>query len=315
MLGSHLTGRRVVVRRRVDDVDGQSRLSDVTGQLLTFGDGQLQVLRDDGAEVTVALGDVVAGKEIPPKRPSHRAIAALEHACAQAWPATETAALGDWTLRAAGGWSRRANSVLAVGDPDTDLDSAIAAVVDWYRSRDLQPAIALPLPLSKRLRRDLEARGWSGNTHVSVRVAPLSNLRDSGPDRPEVEVTNWPQPTWLADMETLKGPLPPQAAQILGEGPRRAFAAVRSGDEPLAIGRGALAHDSVVLSTIQVAPHARRRGLARQIMAALAEWAGVHGAAKACVQVSQANTAALKLYDELGFAQHHQYVYMRPGSD
>jgi hypothetical protein len=50
-------------------------------------------------------------------------------------------------LRAARGFTGRANSALAVGDPGVPLDDALAAVGDWYRARGLPAMIAVPMPL------------------------------------------------------------------------------------------------------------------------------------------------------------------------
>ena len=68
----------------------------------------------------------------------------LERAAAQHWQAPETERLGDWLLRAAQGFTGRANSALPLGDPGVPLPAAVAAVQDWYRRRALPPMIVLP---------------------------------------------------------------------------------------------------------------------------------------------------------------------------
>jgi hypothetical protein len=68
----------------------------------------------------------------------------LERAAALHWQAPETEPLGEWRLRAAAGFTGRANSALPVGDPGLPLPEAVAAVEDWYRRRDLRPMIVLP---------------------------------------------------------------------------------------------------------------------------------------------------------------------------
>ncbi|MFD0595838.1 hypothetical protein ACFQZ4_28950 [Catellatospora coxensis] len=45
--------------------------------------------------------------------------------------------LGAWRLRAAGGYTGRANSALPVGDPGLPLPEAIDAVVAFYRRQGL----------------------------------------------------------------------------------------------------------------------------------------------------------------------------------
>ena len=52
-------------------------------------------------------------------------IAELEAVAAQGWRAPEEAPLGGWLLRAAEGFTGRANSALAVGDPGLPLADAL----------------------------------------------------------------------------------------------------------------------------------------------------------------------------------------------
>ena len=76
-------------------------------------------------------------------------IPALEAAAAGGWRPAEEAALGGWLLRAAEGFTGRANSALAVGDPGLPLAAATAKVRDWYRARGLPAMIATAFPLGR----------------------------------------------------------------------------------------------------------------------------------------------------------------------
>src|SRR5215472_17164584 len=73
-------------------------------------------------------------------------IDALELAAAQTWRAPDEASLGEWLLRAADGFTSRANSVPAIGDPGLPLPAAIDQVLDWYRTRDLPAQVAVAYP-------------------------------------------------------------------------------------------------------------------------------------------------------------------------
>lgn len=69
-----LIGQRVIVRRVVPGEVGPSggpALTDVLGVLEAWGAETLSVRRADGDLVTVPLGEVVAGKPVPP-RPARR---------------------------------------------------------------------------------------------------------------------------------------------------------------------------------------------------------------------------------------------------
>ena len=78
-----------------------------------------------------------------PEPPNPR-VTDLERAAALHWQAPETEPLGEWLLRAAAGFTGRANSALPAGDPGLPLPEAVTAVEDWYRRRDLRPMIVVP---------------------------------------------------------------------------------------------------------------------------------------------------------------------------
>ena len=78
-----------------------------------------------------------------PEPPNPR-VEDTERAAALHWQAPETEPLGEWRLRAAAGFTGRANSALPVGDPGLPLAEAVTAVEEWYRHRDLRPTIVLP---------------------------------------------------------------------------------------------------------------------------------------------------------------------------
>ena len=94
------------------------------------------------------------------------AITELERVAARHWRGTEEEWLGGWQLRAAEGFTGRANSALPLGDPGMPLDDALTAVTRWYRARGLPPMVAVPLPLDgdspgQRLDDHLSERTWA----------------------------------------------------------------------------------------------------------------------------------------------------------
>ena len=93
--------------------------------------------------------------------PRNPRIEDLERTAALHWQAPETEALGEWRLRAADGFTGRANSALPVGDPGLPLPEAVAAVEAWYRRRGLPPMIVLPQGAAPdHLENHLNERGW-----------------------------------------------------------------------------------------------------------------------------------------------------------
>jgi N-acetylglutamate synthase len=65
----------------------------------------------------------------------------LERTCADAWPAMVDEPLGEWRLRAAGGFTGRANSALTLGDPGVPVAAALTVVRTFAASHGI-PATA-----------------------------------------------------------------------------------------------------------------------------------------------------------------------------
>jgi ribosomal protein S18 acetylase RimI-like enzyme len=256
----------------------------------------------------------------------------LEAAAAQGWRAPEEERLGEWRLRAAGGFTGRANSALAVGDPGLPLAEAVSQVRRWYAARNLPAMISVPYPLGRPgdspTDRFLDEQGWhirSGPAVVmTARAAEVARgtqpgeVTQAGERARAGEVTRGPgrvdlQPepgqAWL-DMYHYRGrALPPVARQVLLSAPFQAFASIRRQGGTVAIGRVAVADGWGGLTAIEVHPDQRRTGLATAITAALAAVAADHGAAGLYLQVEQDNQAARALYARTGFTGHHGYHY------
>lgn len=316
MLQPEDVGQRVVVRRIVGIRAGRPCFSDALGELTELSESHLTLVTAQG-RLRVPRSEIHRARRVPPsRRPAAAAVAALEHAADAAWPAPTRARLGDWLLRSADGWTGRANSALPVGDPDRPLPAAIDAVQHWYADLGRPALINTPLPLAAPIGAELDARGWRGGPPVLVQTAPLAALlaalppaRPDTADAPPVELTGAPSTDWLAVAANRKGDLPAAARQVLTAVPQIRFAQVRVAGRLVAIGRGTVtgAGRWLGLSLIEVAPEARRRGLARQVVRALADWGTAVGATNAFLQVEQGNAEAVPLYRALGFTTHHTY--------
>ncbi|MEV6926011.1 GNAT family N-acetyltransferase [Dactylosporangium sp. NPDC051485] len=315
MLGPQHVGQRVVVRRIVGMRDERPVFSDILGHLVEASETHLTVRARSGA-IRVPISEIVRAKPVPPRR-RFTPTESLEAAAALGWPAAEQASLGDWRLRATDGWTQRANSALAIGDPDLSPGEAIDFVQQWYRERGLVPAMSVPVPLFQRLDDELERRGWIALPVTQVMTARHAELTfppfAAVPGRLALATT--PSAEWLAAVGGRKGPLPDSAVGVLTSVPHVRFAEWYGEDGTLlATARGCVADPGsrwLGLSVIGVAEAARRRGLAQRLIAALVEWAGSLGAEEAYLQVEQRNTAAVALYERLGFTTHHVYSSRR----
>ena len=233
----------------------------------------------------------------------------LELVAAQGWRGLEEDRLGDWHLRAGGGFTGRANSALVVGDPGVPLPAAVAAVSDWYRERDLRPLAMLPGVQARPADAAFAADGWQRGEDVLVLTAPVD--ADAAPDV-EVELAEAPDDAWLTGYRYRGSELPPVAPRILTNAEDVVFASVRPGPSPAppaAVARGALADGWLGVTAVTVAEEHRRRGLATAVMAALHRWAAARGARWVYLQVAADNAPARALYRRAGFIEHHRYHY------
>ena len=113
----------------------------------------------------------------------------LELAAVAGWRACESGRLGDWLLRAAEGFTGRANSALAVGDPGLPLASAIEKVRGWYSERGLPAMIAVAYPTgqpaARPLDRMLAGLGWTIRAEAAtVMTAEVSAVAAQARARP-----------------------------------------------------------------------------------------------------------------------------------
>ena len=293
-LGPHVVGQRVVVRRIVRGETGPSggpALTDLLGTCLAWGEAACVIQPASGAPVTIALGDVVSGKPVPP-RPSVRDRVPAREAQLRGlalFADLETRPLGDWVLRrspTAG--ARRANSVLAFGPSGLTDDDAHDRVVGFYDGVGQRPiAAVLPASAESSL---FEQRGWvpeSGDADTVFQVTAVS----------------------LA-ARALRGAQPADVEVLVEEVAGQAVAHVVEAGVEVAGGTAAFDRDWVGFRGIEVTPAHRRRGLGLAVMAALLEWGAERGATTAYLQVLGDNAPALALYERLGFREHHRYRYL-----
>jgi hypothetical protein len=91
--------------------------ADVVGTLLGVSASEIVVRRRDGQTATIAAESVTHARIVPPGPAQTISAQELERLMVDGWRPLELEQLGDWLLRASGGFTRRANSALALGDP------------------------------------------------------------------------------------------------------------------------------------------------------------------------------------------------------
>jgi N-acetylglutamate synthase len=308
-LGPDDVGARVSVRYRL-----LSGATDVVGDLEILDADQLAIRRSDGSLVAISADAVMAVRVVGPSLLSARE---LEEVSGRSWPAPDEEWLGRWWLRAAGGFTARACSARALGDPGRPLDDALEYVVDWYAARGL-PAM-IQVVRGSNIGAELDRRGW-GSAYESIietvtvsRLTRLLEARAAADTIAEIQVAAVPPPGWLSRFRS--GSVTPVALQVLTGATDVAFATIEAADPSApatAIGRAAVELPWVGFTAIEVDPFMRRQGHALAVMSSLTQWAASHGAIRAWLEVLAGNHAALALYESLGFREHHRYSYRSP---
>ena len=244
-------------------------------------------------------------------------IAAMEQAIVRGWPALETANIDGWLARWSSGGSLRANSVAALAFTGTDIDLTLAKVVHFYRQHGGIPRftitdIAAPAGLDALL----EARGWR-RTGDNVAYAKSVGGKTVGGNGAEpaaaadvrIELRALPTADWsqiyLSGLSIDRRPV----ALKLVEGtprPRVFFSGVR---DRQVIASGLSVLDGELASVQCIATHAaaRRTGAATAIVQAIEQHAVANGVRRLYLQTEAANTAALRIYERLGFRLAGRY--------
>ena len=294
-------GTRVTVRYRRPD-GSVPPLTDVIGHLLDTTP-LVRVRTKTGAVVQFAPDDVVALRTLSdvPVRTSE--IRALEHAAALAWPGVEQHWLDGWLLRAGHGVTYGANSAVPLANSADQ--AAIPAIVDWYRSRDLPPRLAIADRLSP-------ASGWyphriTGAGEHANRML-VRDLHTAEPD-PSVRLSARPDGAWFRLCQ-CEIPVDVLTAVVDGE-------LVFGTHANAAVARAAVTDDPdgtrwVGLSTVWVADLNSDAG--RALCEALLAWGASRGATRGYLRIHDDNHATADLARSLGFVLHHRARYVTPAT-
>lgn len=299
--GKDVVGRRVSVRHRTPD----GAASDVVGRLLDSG-STLRLERRDGSVATVEAATIIIWRLVPDRpvrarRATATPVDQLARVMARGWPAVESEPLGEWEMRASGGFTKRASSVAAFGDPGVGIDAALAQVQAYYVARGLPPLVNVET--AGPWEAPLAERGWTpvdgGDTTVLV-----AQLDRRWPLDPEADVAGDPDDAWLAAYVSPGEPVD-LARQVMTGASSAAYVRLDG-----AIARVVVTGEWAGLSALWVPEEKRRRGLARRLVTTSVGWAVEQGADKAYLQVVTGNDPAERLYRAFGFVDHHEYRYL-----
>ncbi len=283
-------------------------MTDVLGVCESWADGVATVRREDGSVVEIATADIVSGKPVPPRPTVHRRLGSVETdlLALPGWQPEESERLGEWLLRASGGFSSRGNSVLALGDPGLSLAEAVHHVAQWYDARSLPPRAHVHpgTPAASAF----EEAGWSVYEPTLLMLASVARVQRRLGRRQPARHDSAVDDAWLAsDERALRHG--DHALAVL-QGGTVTFATVRDErGEVTARGRGAFHGDWVGVSSLWTRPDLRGTGLGSAVLRSLLSWGAEQGATTTYLQVVESNEAARATYEARGYEVHHRYDY------
>ena len=316
-LAAACLGERWVVRYWLPD----GSATDVVGWIDALRPTSVQLVTLDAAARVIERSMIIAARRAPAAAggPQPRRISAhdVQRHALTGWLAWHEP-LGEWTLRRAGGFTRRANSCHAVGDPGMPIQQAAQRIIGFAAARDIPP-LAQVIDGSAE-EHALQRLGWvSTDQPTAVLTSRLADFLEGLPAEPVAKITETLQPNWEEAFHRSRpnSADPGIVRMILAGNPPRAFAAVAGQgwddhSELIAIARGHRSEDWLGLGSIWTRSEHRQRGLATAMMAALGHWAARQGARYVYLQVATVNEPGIAAYLSLGFIHHHAYRYLAP---
>ena len=227
----------------------------------------------------------------------------------RAWPAAHEEALGGWRLRFTGGVTRRANSVLPHGPAPPDVAYVEAA----YAERDLDSRFLVsPAASPPEMDVILAERGYAAEAPTLVQTVRLPLRRFAVAEGIQVDVKGFDD-AWLTAYAAVEGLTPREVEGRRGIHRRiraeAGYATARVDGHPVGVGSVVVEDGWAGVHNMATAPEHRRRGVARDVLQALLEWAVARGAARSYLAVLESNEAARGLYERSGCATAYRYWY------
>lgn len=226
------------------------------------------------------------------------------------WLAGETAHIGGLLVCRDDGAGGRLSSIRRVSsndrnDPAQDLEQALLQQAQWGQTSLV------------RAWDDDEGLIAAASAKLPVRVEPTvvlaAQVGDLMREEPPVMTSFgiWPPMAVQRQLWQDYGIGPArQAVMVRGNGPRVSLLG-RLHDKPAGVGFCAISGTVAGLHALVVKPDMRGARLGEWLMREAAHWAATQGAEQMMLAVGRDNTAALRLYDRLGFREVGGYAYYR----
>jgi N-acetylglutamate synthase len=204
-------------------------------------------------------------------------------------------------------------ALLHGGQPVRDLASRIAIAEDFYAALGAPARFQVCPACPPDLDAALSLRRYQWGDVVSLQVAPPPRIkRQLSAAAVRVDLKDHPHAEWFDLLMAAEGPDadPAPERRLLQRVDRpSAFATALISNRPVAVGRAVADTGWAGVFDMATLPDARHQGAASAVLATLADWASSQGSAHMYLQVTQDSTAALRLYQHVGFEEVCTYHY------
>ena len=220
------------------------------------------------------------------------------------WPPAATTRIGPWVLRDGKGGGKRVSTATLAGPFDAgSIDRAEAAMLHAGMRALFQLG-----PGDAALDAALAARGYQVIDPVVIYSGRLADIALAAPPL-MTTFPHWP-PLGIAIDLWAEGGMGPARIDVMhrAQGPKCAILA-RSADRAAGVAFVAIHRSIAILHALEVSPLMRRKGSARHLLQAAAQWAQAEGATDLGLAVTTANAPARALYASFGMQAVGQYHY------
>jgi GNAT superfamily N-acetyltransferase len=235
------------------------------------------------------------------------------------WLPRFTQERGPWQIRIDSGITKRANSVLVLGDPvnnsEHTLQQEIQEAQKLFSQSGLPLVFMVPTPLGERTEKFLRQHNWETDGEILTMIGDADAITPSDGNF-HLEVLDIPSAEWL-ELENDQGlhelftRTPASYISITQQSAsRNAFLNQENGhdkekNEILARGRIGFDNSWGILTRVFVKESSRSQGLGETIVRAAADIARSRNIRQLALHVDADNVSAIALYSKLGFRKHH----------
>lgn len=228
------------------------------------------------------------------------------------WPCRDEETYGEWILRAADGYSRRANSALAIGVPLEGIPAALDHVYAWFRAREVEPCVKITPLAPASLDEALEASGWTMATPSLVLRLDEPPVATGDVGDVEMVWSKVVEADWFERLSTWDEESTATAEHhraLLERMPDARFVAMLQDGRIAGVAVASLDGNHAHLYDVVVDPSLRGQGLGSSFLRQILSDLRREDVRDTTLQVLESNVVARSLYRKFGFVEVHRYHY------